>query len=343
MTSNAYSNQSPRASFHADGFVCEPGVLPGQQVHDLQAVAESGIADVAKTTRLSLEKVESLISAWGSNSSFVKAMVSAAMPHLRTVANSVAEVRPEPVDATVFIKSAKASSATHAHQDIAYRWNREPGLRYGLTTWLALDDVGDEKGGVLSFLPGSHCGKISVRQDFLAHDFCDYAASDEWQQYAIPVPAAAGDVVVFDAQTWHAAGAFMGQGDRRALAVRWSYADQHETRLEIPAPSVDTKCFGIDTSGEMLVAAFIRAYPSLPAFNQATPLAEKIEFLLGWCRSNKKAMPTLVQKTLEDLATALTLESAHGARTNPELWLNVRDRVIPALSTRFWKGGKPHG
>jgi len=331
-----------RASFQTDGFVCDPGVLLSRQIHDLLTMAESGIAYASKANQLPLEKMKSLTSAWGINSTFVKAMVTAVMPQLKAVASKVAEVQPQPVDATLFIKSPWVRSATHAHQDIAYRWNREPEARYGLTTWLALDDICLEKGGVLSFLPGSHYKKISVRQDFLASDFRDHATSDEWAECAIPVPVTAGDVLIFDAQTWHAADAFTGQGARRVLAVRWSYADQYERRIEIPVPLIDSECFGIDTSGGLLLDAFFRAYPTLPVFEQADTLAEKIEVMLDWCSSNNEPVCPLAQQVLEDLVQALKVESTHGARSNPDLWLAVRDRVIPALSARFEKRRSSH-
>ena len=139
MTDPTHNARDIRASFQADGFVCDPGVLLSRQVHDLQTMAESGIADASKANQLQLEKMKNLASAWGINSTFVKAMVTAVMPQLKAVASKVAEVHPQPVDATLFIKSPWARSATHAHQDIAYRWNRGPEARYGLTTWLALE------------------------------------------------------------------------------------------------------------------------------------------------------------------------------------------------------------
>ncbi len=332
-----------RASFETDGFVCDPGVLPREQIPELQMMAELGVDRIANAVGLPLEKVNELATAWGFQSTVVTEMLPIVTPLLRAAAEKVAEIHPEPIDATLFVKSPNARSATHAHQDIAYRWNRTREDRYGLTTWLALDDINMKMGGALSFLPGSHREKISVRQDFLATDFIDHALGDKWLRCGISMSAAAGDVILFDARTWHAASVYKGQFTRRALAVRWAYADQHEQRLEIPVPVKTPECFGMDTAGKLLIAALNQSFPNITVSNKAEDVADKIDMVLASCGDNNELIPLSVKQLLKNLMTALNLGTTHGARANSELWLNVRDRVIPILNCRTNNRSGFHG
>ena len=95
------------------------------------------------------------------------------------------------------------SSATLWHQDIRYWSFDRPEL---VSTWLALGDENPDNGS-LQVIPGSHRleldrGRLDAEL-FLRPELPENA---ELIDTAVPVTLAAGDVLFFDAQTFHAAG-----------------------------------------------------------------------------------------------------------------------------------------
>jgi phytanoyl-CoA hydroxylase len=95
------------------------------------------------------------------------------------------------------------SSATLWHQDIRYWSFDRPEL---VSTWLALGDENPANGS-LQVIPGSHRleldrGRLDAEL-FLRPELPENA---ELIATAVPVTLAAGDVLFFDAQTFHAAG-----------------------------------------------------------------------------------------------------------------------------------------
>jgi phytanoyl-CoA hydroxylase len=99
-------------------------------------------------------------------------------------------------------KQPSFSSDTRWHRDVRYWHFSRPEL---VSAWLALGDETTENGG-LGFVPGSH--RVDFPSD--AYDdneflMADHAEAAPWVALAQFPALAAGDVVLFDARTFHAA------------------------------------------------------------------------------------------------------------------------------------------
>ncbi|MDW5418016.1 phytanoyl-CoA dioxygenase family protein [Iodobacter sp. CM08] len=99
-------------------------------------------------------------------------------------------------------KQPSFSSDTRWHRDVRYWCFSRPEL---VSAWLALGDETTENGG-LGFVPGSH--QVDFPSD--AYDkneflMADHPKAASWVAQAQFPSLAAGDVVLFDARTFHAA------------------------------------------------------------------------------------------------------------------------------------------
>jgi phytanoyl-CoA hydroxylase len=110
------------------------------------------------------------------------------------------------------------SSATLWHQDIRYWSFDRPEL---ISVWLAL---GDEvaANGALQMIPGSHREQLDRgRLDAELFLRPELPENQELIDSAVLVELRAGDVVLFDAQTFHAAG--MNRSDVVKLSAVFTY------------------------------------------------------------------------------------------------------------------------
>lgn len=102
----------------------------------------------------------------------------------------------------VMTKQPRFSSDTGWHQDIRYWSFTKPGL---VTAWLALTEEHPDN-GCLRLLPGSHLEPLAA--DMLdAGKFLrtDHPRVQEWLRQEVPARLEPGDVLLFDARTFHAA------------------------------------------------------------------------------------------------------------------------------------------
>lgn len=115
-------------------------------------------------------------------------------------------------------KQPSFSSDTRWHRDLRYWRFTRPEL---VSAWLALGDENIDNGG-LGFIPGSH--QVDFPEEaFDQKEFlmAEHPAAAPWVARAVFPSLAAGDVVLFDARTFHA-----GSRNRTALtkyALVYSY------------------------------------------------------------------------------------------------------------------------
>lgn len=329
---------------HADGEAAVPShelhcaVIEPELAAEIRTAFERAIYQAASAAGLDRTKLGRLVSAW----SFAHPSVRDAMQTLAPLVRaSLLERQSEraggfgdPVDATLFVVTGEQVHGTHAHQDIAYKWNQQVEARYAYTTWIALDDC-DQASGALRFSHGFSASGAWARQDFLRPDFVDLASTGEWRKCESVACANPGDVVVFDALAWHASAPVVGGGERMALAIRWRSSTGWEKDVRIESPEPALHVFGMDTSGKLLCAAARRACGKEPA-GQVSPGMTVRNAL----RELQDEHPAVVERmspdgraALEDLSLALWLCDGHHARPSPAVWRRVRDVAIPELES----------
>ena len=118
------------------------------------------------------------------------------------------------------------------HQDNGYTY-LEP--QQYLTCWIALTDA-DENNGCPWVIPGVH------RQGTLAHEmtplgWCCAPSSSK----AIPIPATAGDIVVFSSLTPHRTGPNLTEDVRKSYIVQYA-PDGAVHRTEDQSPALQNDC-----------------------------------------------------------------------------------------------------
>jgi len=277
--------------------------------------------------KISKAQLDTAVSAWGCNSQVVESLILEVGPTLAAACRPKFGIREDLVDATLFVKTSAGGDPTHAHQDLPYRWNRPLESRYAYTTWLALDDTGPNRGG-MCFNPTYSSEVVTVRQDHLAHEFHKQPEQAKWKHGEVQLDMKAGDVVVFDSKTWHASAHFKGDGQRRALAIRWASESGWEMKETLVGPHICDDEFGMDTSGALLLKAITITCEGFHAsgFNVR---ADVSHFLNGpWKIENE------VRSVLDELVLALGLMERHHARPSARIWERVRDIVIPKLDSR---------
>ncbi len=118
-------------------------------------------------------------------------------------------------------KKAGAGSFIRWHQDNGYQAGQMPAY---LTFWLALDDSNRENGG-LEIIPGSHLGGQHLHTMEGVHAVID--DSDVESHRAIPLDAAAGDILLFSSLLVHQTGGnHTADRERRAWVIQYCRGDQ---------------------------------------------------------------------------------------------------------------------
>ncbi|WP_394839961.1 phytanoyl-CoA dioxygenase family protein [Pendulispora rubella] len=139
--------------------------------------------------------------------------------------------------AIVMNKSATGGSPLPWHQDGGRFWglDREPTLQI----WTALDDAPLESGCV-EVLPGSHRrGLVTPLGGVVGENFVqEHHANDS----AVPLPAAAGEVILLHNQLWHRSGRNTTGRPRRAFSVCYMDAATRCLRKK-RAPRTFTRVF----------------------------------------------------------------------------------------------------
>ena len=315
--------------------------VPTPLVSEIRALCEREIENALSAAQAGAAG-ERFVSAWSHGCGFVQTAVQRVTASVRSAVGASgldwADLG-DVIDATLFFAADSRPEGTHAHQDLAYRWSRPVGERYAYTTWLPLDRC-DEDGGALRFARTKPRVPVEERQDSLREDFNDLALSMEWTQDDDVLCAETGDLVVFDACTWHASVPFRRPGRRAALALRWTSQSLWERVTEVPRPVHHDRRFGMDNSGECLRAAIREAMgPCDDAGGEGA-----LPGLLAMFCARKDLLRLLsveARKSLDAVSVALEL-GKFGARADASVWRNVRDHLIPSLRTTNGAGGR-HG
>ena len=314
-------------------------VIGSALIEQIEARYRDALARVASRTGRRDREVERIASAWSSRCELVGEALHAVAPAIRSAydeRNGPAAQLDHPIDATLFVVSGGSGDGTHAHQDLAYKWDR-PDDRYAYTTWVAISSC-DEQTGALRFSDALPRDPISPRQDFLRAGFVDLATTAAWLERESAVCMQRGDVVLFDACTWHSSQPFRGRGRRLSLAVRWTSAGRWERSISVPRPDQDPTAFGMDTSGSLLGSALRAASGLAPALS---PEEKNLRKTLASFWESDRAGAQLGRQAklaLEDLTLALELLEDHGARPAAHVWRAIRDDALPELLA-ITKGG----
>lgn len=315
--------------------------VPTPLVNEVRALCEREIERVLSTTHAGASG-ERLVSAWSDRCGFVLTAMQSVTPSVRGVVGASAvhwADLGDVIDATLFVAADSRPEGTHAHQDLAYRWSRPVGERYAYTTWLPLDRC-DEDGGALRFARTKPRMPVVERQDFLREDFNDLVLSMEWTQDDDVLCAEPGDLVIFDACTWHASVPFRRPGRRAALALRWTSRSLWERATLVPRPVLRDQQFSMDNSGEFLRTTIRQAVGR----GGDTKVDGSLRDALALLCSRADLMSCLsvgARTSLDALSFALELGEV-GARPDASVWRSVRDHLIPSLRTIARAGGQ-HG
>lgn len=116
--------------------------------------------------------------------------------------------------AVLFTKSASGGTSLPWHQDGGHFWgvDRAPFLQI----WTAIDDCPSD-GGCLEVLPGTHAKGLSTPQGGVVLD--DELSAVDAERNAVPLPAAAGEMILVHNHLWHRSRISHSGRRRSALSV----------------------------------------------------------------------------------------------------------------------------
>lgn len=310
-----------------------PSGLSQSEITAMRNLFDRSMAEVAAQAKMREEDIERVTSAWSMKANFVSRMLSIAAPRIRS--RLLEQGKPwtdigEHVDATLLVASHLRAEPTHAHQDIAYKWNRPVDARYAYTTWLALDACGPDS-GALTFGRAFPPLPIVARQDFLCEEFVDHSTTPTWRDAQFVAAVEPGDIVVFDACAWHASSAFREPGRRLALAIRWASKSGWERAVSLPNPTIRPVSFGMDTSGALLCGVVRATCGRLAVESARGGTYATVTKLFQHHHQVVERLSAPAKRSLEDLILALALEERHGGRCAPGVWRAVRDHALPEL------------
>lgn len=327
-------NEETSVSPLVPGAVIVRGAIPREIIARFAVQIADGMDDVSRKSGVSLDDVARVTEAWDHSCGVVARGASLIQNSLRAVCEALGEFGADvdqAIEATLFVTTHHHTGGTHAHQDLAYRWNR-PEQRYALTTWVPLDEC-DETNGALTFSANFSREQLEPRLDFLRSDFVDRAKTARWQRGQVVAAAKPGDAVVFDSCVWHAGTSVNHPLRRKALAIRWTSKSgwERDVKVPVPEPHPNLETFGMDNSGTLIRAAILAASDVV---GDQTGNGSAYSYVSQLFRDH----PTVVAKlnnealhALSDLKIALALKDHHCARPSADVWRNVRDYTIPAL------------
>jgi phytanoyl-CoA hydroxylase len=116
--------------------------------------------------------------------------------------------------AVLMTKAAGGGTALPWHQDGGRFWGVDPPPR--LQIWTALDDA-PEDAGCVEVLPASHLAGLATPEGGVIPEAL--LREREAPLRALPLPAAAGEVLLIDNHVWHRSGVNHTARPRRALSV----------------------------------------------------------------------------------------------------------------------------
>jgi hypothetical protein len=214
-----------------DGYAFVPGVLRPAQVAALCTAIEACRAAPGPTFRVlsgpGEPHLESELFRWPDQPAIRAAVSEGALPRLAAAAFGTDRVIL--MEDQWFLSEAGAGARSPWHQDHTYH----PLEPWFLTIWVALDDPPGPVG--LMVAAGSHDGQMYGPVEFSAGDATlgsgtpalrpvpDIDADPRRWRVTIP-PARAGDAILMDSRTLHAAGGYCTARFRR-ISVRYAHPD----------------------------------------------------------------------------------------------------------------------
>lgn len=142
----------------------------------------------------------------------------------------------EVIFSTFVLKRPGTESGMYLHDDRSFVDERH---HRSFALWVALDDTGpDLDNGCLYLVPGSHRISAAASGSNTPEWFTAYQGY--FRRFLVPVPARAGDAVVYDSKTLHCSPPNRTDHVRRAVAsaiaprgapLRWTFADGDRRRV----------------------------------------------------------------------------------------------------------------
>lgn len=230
--------------FKIDGYLLLPQVLSSQQVQDLRALTTRQLrqrtapfeleADVqypgapVSKTATGGETIRRLRMAHQRHSSFAEAAQNPLItkPIRQILGGEKLFINPNHHNC-VMTKLPEFSSVTHWHRDTRY-WNFDN--KYLVNAWIALGDE-EQDNGCMKILPGSHRWEVRPEAlddaQFLIPDHAD----NQWRlDTARLVGLQAGDVLLFSAHCFHAAG--KNKTDEPKFSVVFTYHNEETNAIK---------------------------------------------------------------------------------------------------------------
>ena len=302
-------------------------------VIEINRIIDTRLSEIANIENVKTHDIARLCAAWSQQADWINEICQNLTGKLLNAIEK-SGIQPHdnyhPIGCELFTSSIHQKLPTHAHQDLPYRWN-DSKPRYALSSWLSLGDY-DRQDGILCFfsppdLDSSLENKLHPAQDFLNSEFKDYRKTRHWQKNQVLAEVNVGDTVVFTSSTWHAATACTSSKSRQAIVVRWASDSGNENTFSTPPPEVKPNQFSMYNSGQTLSVEIKKTFTNC----HENKLQRQIAWVLARqyndhnTEQQAEALPAL-----ERLSTYLRL-AEYGARPNTEIWLDVRDNVIPFL------------
>lgn len=224
---------SLRAGLCDNGFVVAGVQFDQHQCNQWVSMFEATVPSMAVDVDCTVKEYLKSVSTWNMHHPSVNAIVAHLAPQVSAFLETMMGYNAELIDGKLLMKGEHSPQATHAHQDLAYRW-KENDVQYHYSTWIPLTEVGIGQ-SPLELLPGSHNDEVGAPQDYLKKGFVDRRLSKQWQDRREVVLVKPGEMIVFDSKIWHASSRWIRQPTRYAVILRWRIPGKPDMSLIKPA------------------------------------------------------------------------------------------------------------
>jgi ectoine hydroxylase-related dioxygenase (phytanoyl-CoA dioxygenase family) len=208
-------NKSQIEEYNQSGALVIPDLFPDALMDKGVDVYSQVLKRFAEECEIPFEDYRSVISQvrdlWKHDSLFQKLIFESTLPQI--AAQLMNRPAARLLHDHIISKPQGNSSEVPWHQDYPY-WPVDH--NFGLSCWLAMDDV-DSESGALEIIPGSHLSGEEAPVDFMGGQRADLNIHPK----AIRLPVKKGDVVILHSLTWHRTGPNNSLPNRRAYISLW--------------------------------------------------------------------------------------------------------------------------